>query len=51
MKLLAVFFKHKGKMKGENWPYQAVFFSFDIQAKVDQFFFYGVQRKADSSGY
>lgn len=38
-------------MKGENLPYQAVFFSFDIQAKADQFFFYGVQRKVDSSGY
>lgn len=38
-------------MKGEDLPYQAVFFSFDIQAKADQFFFYGVQRKVDSSGY
>lgn len=42
MQLLTVFFKHKGKMKDENLPYQAVFFSFDIQAKADQFIFYGV---------
>lgn len=51
MKRLAVFSEHREKMKGENLPYQAVFFSFDIQAKADQFFFYGVQRKVDSSGY
>ena len=51
MKQLAVFSKHRGEMKGENLPYQAVFFSFDIQAKVYKFFFYGVQRKVDSSGY
>lgn len=51
MKRLAVFSEHREKMKGEDLPYQAVFFSFDIQAKADQFFFYGVQRKVDSSGY
>jgi hypothetical protein len=42
VKLFAVFFKHMGKIKGEILPYQAVFFSFGIQAKADQFFFYGV---------
>lgn len=45
------FFKHKGKMNREHLPYQAVFFSFDIQTKADQFLFYGVQGKVDSSGY
>lgn len=39
------------QVQGENIPYQAVFFSFDAQAKADQFFFYGVQRKVNSSGY
>lgn len=51
MKQWAIVFKHTGKMTGENWPYQAVFFSFGIQAKADQLFFYDLQWKMNSSGY
>lgn len=50
MKPWTLFFKPKGEMKDKELPYQAVFFSFDIQAKADQFLFYGVQGKVDSSG-
>lgn len=48
---MSSFLQARGRMKGENLLYQAVFFSFDTQAKADQFFFYGVWRKVNPSGY